>query len=331
MRLLVVSDIHYAGAAEKARRGWERRAIQSLPLRWLATLYRRHLWLADPTAHNTQLDAFLENAGTPELVVANGDYSCDSAFIGVADDAACESARECLDRLRQAFGDRFHATLGDHELGKMSLFGGCGGPRLESWHRATGTLGLQPAWSRPAGRFHLIGMTSSLVALPSFLPELLPDERDAWDRLRAEHLETLRDLWQAVPTGHRVILFCHDPTALPYLAREEWFQTRRPQLACTIIGHLHSEWVLRTSRLLAGMPELGFLGNTARRLTGALRRARHWTPFRVVLCPSPAGIQLRKDGGYLEIDLRHQAGGLNEGDKEGDSPPPIIHHRLPWH
>ncbi|MBX3748139.1 MAG: metallophosphoesterase [Verrucomicrobiae bacterium] len=320
MRLLVVSDIHYAGAAEKARRGWERRAIRPFPLRWIATFYRRHLWLADPTAHNAQLDAFLERAGSPDWVVANGDYSCDSAFVGVADDAAFDSARECLDRLRAPFQDRFHATLGDHELGKMSLFGGCGGPRLASWHRAIGPLGLQPLWSQPAGRFHLVGITSSLLALPTFLPELLPDERDAWHQLRTRHLESLQALWDAIPQGHRVILFCHDPTALPFLAREPWFQARLPQLACTVIGHLHSEAVLRTSRLLAGMPELAFLGNTARRLSGALRRARHWAPFRVVLCPSPAGIQLRKDGGYLEINLHPNA----------DSPPPVTRHHLPW-
>ena len=92
MRIVVVSDIHYAGASERARRGWERRVIRKRTLRWLASGYRRFFWLADPTAHNHQLDAFIASAADPELVVANGDYSCDSAFVGVADDAAFASA-----------------------------------------------------------------------------------------------------------------------------------------------------------------------------------------------------------------------------------------------
>jgi hypothetical protein len=34
------------------------------------------------------------------------------------------------------------------------------------------------------------------------------------------------------------------------------------------------------------------------RLSSALREARFWKPFKVLLCPSLAGIELLKDGGF---------------------------------
>ena len=52
--------------------------------------------------------------------------------------------------------------------------------------------------------------------------------------------------------------------------------------------------MLFQSRLLAGMPALGFLGHTAGRLTTALREARLWRPFHVRLCPALAGVELLK-------------------------------------
>ncbi|MCC6231479.1 MAG: metallophosphoesterase [Verrucomicrobiales bacterium] len=322
MRLLVVSDIHLAGDAERARFGWERRVIRNPLLREFAGLYRRWFWLADPTAHNHQLDAFLSAAGNtaPDLVIANGDYSCDSAFIGLADDAAFASARECLGKLRAAFGTRLLATLGDHELGKMSLFGGVGGPRWASWERCVHDLGFQPLWRHDTASHVLVGVTSSVIALPSFQRELIDSERDAWSALRTSYVDQLRVLFRDLPRDRKFILFCHDPTALGYLAEIEEVQARLPQLECTIIGHLHTRLILRTSRFLAGMPTLGFLGQTVKRLSGALSKARRWKPFRVVLCPSPAGIQLLKDGGYLQLDL---------GRTPADSCA-VRAHRLPW-
>jgi hypothetical protein len=78
-------------------------------------------------------------------------------------------------------------------------------------------------------------------------------------------------------------------------------QTLLPQVAATIIGHLHSPLVFWKSRLLAGAPPVRFLGHAVRRMTEALHQARTWRPFRVHLCPSLAGIELLKDGGYLEL------------------------------
>lgn len=307
--IAVVSDIHYASPGEIARAGFEQRAIASRPLRWLARQYRHHLWLRDPHAHNHLIDRFVGQTADAEAVVANGDYSCDSAFVGVSDPAALESARICLDRLHTAFPGRFRPVLGDHELGKMSLFGGQGGPRLASWHASVQTLRIEPFWRWEWDRFVLLGVTSTLLALPVFEPETLPDERPGWHALRESHLGQIRDSFRALSPRQRLVLFCHDPTALPFLWREGVVRSHASQIALTVIGHLHTPLVFRLSRVLAGMPRIGFLGNTVRRLTEALQQARVWRPFRVRLCPSLAGCELLKDGGFGRLELDPAAAG----------------------
>ena len=109
-QLLICSDIHYASAAEKKRVNYELAAIQSPLQRLLVRFYRRYFWLRDPFAHNELLDHVLSVPVEPDLTIANGDYSCDSAFIGVVDHAARESAGECLGKLRARFGTRFRAA-----------------------------------------------------------------------------------------------------------------------------------------------------------------------------------------------------------------------------
>jgi hypothetical protein len=99
------------------------------------------------------------------------------------------------------------------------------------------------------------------------------------------------------------LLFCHDPTALPFLWREEAVRRRLPQIEQTIVGHLHSNLILWKARLLAGMPSIRFLGHSVKRMSMALREARYWKPFRVRLCPALAGIELLKDGGFLTAEL----------------------------
>src|SRR5258708_4290651 len=95
------------------------------PLRRFAVrMYRRFVWMHDPFAHNHLVDQFLAEAVGANYVVANGDYSCDSAFVGVSDAAAFESARQCLTKLRDRFGAKLRSVIGDHELGKTSLFAG---------------------------------------------------------------------------------------------------------------------------------------------------------------------------------------------------------------
>lgn len=315
----VVSDIHYACAAEQARRHHEMRALSGPVRRTLLRLYRDYVWLRDPYGQNHLLDQFLDRAGSPDLVVANGDYSCNTAFIGVGDDAACASAQECLGKLRQKFPGRFHASYGDHELGKISFVGNQGGLRLASWRRARADLQLEPFWQVAMGNYVLLGVVSTLLALPTFEPEALPAEMPVWQQLRKDHLQKIAHTFASLQPQQKVILFCHDPTALPYLWEEvAALREHAVQLEQTIIGHLHSPLLLWKSRLLAGMPRIGFLGNSARRFSHALNRAKLWKHFRVCLCPSLAGIELLKDGGFLTLEL----------DPEARRPLQVNRHRI---
>lgn len=303
LRLAVVSDIHYAGASERRRSNHESSAVRNPALRLALAAWRRWVWLAEPFAHNGLLDDFVEANRSADLVIANGDYSCDTAFIGVADTAAYQSAEECLSLLGGAFSGRLLRTLGDHELGKKSFFGGAGGMRLASWSRAVEGLGIEPSWTFRVGRYHLVGVSSSIWALPVFAHDALPSEWPEWNRIRKLQETALERQLGEVQSSDRWILFCHDPTALPFLAKNPAVTSRLDQLECTIIGHLHSELIYWKGRLLSGMPPITFLGNSVRRMSRALRMSTLWPRFRVRLCPSPAGLELRKDGGYLHLDL----------------------------
>jgi hypothetical protein len=304
-RIAVISDIHYAGAEEQAHCAnfYDRQRIENPVARIAARLFHRFIWLHEHGGHNRMLDRFLADVGEADLVVANGDYSCNIAQIGVSDAAAFASAEECLGKLRARFGEKFRATMGDHELGKTGMFTGTGSMTLASWRSATEGLGIEPFWRVPFGKYVLIGIASSLVALPLFKVELPPGDSAAWERLRVNHLEQIRDAFASLKSDERVILFCHDPSALPYLWREETVREKISQVEQTIIGHLHTNLVLRTGRVLAGFPTISFLGKGVRRISAALGEAKFWKPFRVRLCPAPMGIQLLKDGGWLSAEL----------------------------
>jgi hypothetical protein len=320
LKLFVVTDVHYAGPAEKTRFEYCYRVIRNPLQRFAVRVYRHFVWLRDPFAHNHLVDRFIANAKDADYVIANGDYSCDSAFVGVSDDAACESARELLEKLRTSFGQRFYATIGDHELGKKPLGAAAGGLRIASFHRAVQQLGLQPFWRLELGNYVVFGITSSLPALPIYESETLPEELKEWRELRAQHVDQIRRAFAALRPGQRVLLFCHDPTALPYLAEIAEVRDKLPQIERTVIGHLHSNLILFKSRFLCGMPVIKFLGHTPRRLSSALRQARHWRPFNVLLCPALPGIQLFKDAGFYSIEL----------DPEARLPAKFQRHRLSW-
>ena len=308
--IAVVSDIHFAGAAEQARGDdYEYRDLASPWLRFFVRCHRRYVWLRNPLRLGYLLDHFIAASKGDDYIIANGDYSCDSAFVGTSDEASFASARECLSRLRQAHPGRFFPTLGDHELGKFSFFGKRGGMRLASWRRSVEELQVPPFWHFECGRHHLIGVTSSLIALPAFEAEALPPELAEWRQLREQHLREMRECFLSLGPEARVLLFLHDPTALPFLAQEEAVRAVLPRIEATVIGHLHSNLVLRQSRLLSGMPQIGFLGHTTRRLSTALREARQWRPFNVRLCPALAGIELLKDGGFYRITLDANSSG----------------------
>jgi hypothetical protein len=315
----ILSDIHYAGAAERARGDdYEYRDLKNPFLRFFVSNYRHFIWLRHPLQHGHLLDRFINGVESPDLVIANGDYSCDTGFVGLSDAAACESARECLTKLRDRFAPNFHASIGDHELGKASFVGAHGGMRLASWQRCL-DLVLEPFWRIERCGYAIIGVTSSLLALPVFEPDTLPAELDQWRKLREEHLAEIRSGFAAIKRGQRIILFCHDPTALPFLWHDENIRLKIPQVEHTIIGHLHTPLVLWKSRVLAGMPPIRSLGHTTKRLTTALSEARTWRHFRVRLCPALAGTQLLKDGGYLTMEL----------NEDPEQPAKIQFHRLP--
>lgn len=299
MTVAILSDIHYAGPAERARgEDYELRVIANPLLRAMARSYRHLVWMRHPLEQGRQLDRFLADVPPVDVLVANGDYSCDSHFVGVSDPAAFQSAQECLGKLRSKFGDRAWFTVGDHELGKLTLFGGKGGMRLASWHCATQQLGLKPFWQLAVGRYLLVGVASPLIALPACRPDVLPEEWPEWLQLREAHLAEIRAAFDALRPEQRVLLFCHDPTALPFLAQEDAVRRRLSQIEQTVLGHLHTHLILWKSRVLSGIPVIRFLGRNVRRFTAALHDANHWWPFHVRLCPALSGIELLNDGGY---------------------------------
>lgn len=307
-RLAILSDVHYAGPRERAEGDdYEYRVIENRLLRFAIRQYRHHIWLRYPLRQNGQLDRFLADVPAVDYAIANGDYSCNTSAFGLSDDAAMESAQECVGKLRQKFGNRLRLNFGDHELGKLRLMGTRGGLRLKSWERSIAELGVLPFWKLELGRYVLFNCASTLIALPVFAADMLPAERATWEKLRAEHFAEVRAAFAALQPGQRVLFFCHDPTALPFLGRDEVIRARLGQIERTIIGHLHSNFYLRLSRLLSGIPAINCCGHSVRRMSGALREARQWQPFRVLLCPSLAGIELLKDGGYYTVELDAEA------------------------
>jgi len=188
-------------------------------------------------------------------------------------------------------------------LGKKTLGAALGGLRLASLDRAERALALPPFWQVELGNYLLMGVVSSLLALPVYEPETQRPELPMWREHREAHLESIRRAFRQLRPAQRVILFCHDPTALPFLWQEPVIRGKLPQIERTIIGHLHSRLVLAKSRILAGMPVIPFLGHTTRRLTCALHQARLWEPFNLLLCPSLAGIELVRSGGFYTAEL----------------------------
>ena len=317
-RILIVSDIHYAGEGEKARGNFRLTGVENPAARLGLRAYYHFVWQRDPFAHNHRLEEFRRAGGEADWVVANGDYSCDSAFVGASDAAARASAAECLGRLRGWYGERFRAVIGDHELGKRSFVGGLGGMRWGSWGRAVEELGLEAGWRLELGRWVLLGVTSTLLALEVYAADVLEGERGEWEELREQHRQAVRELFAGVKAGQRVLLFCHDPSALPFLGREAVVREKLGQVEQTIVGHLHTPLVWWQSRLLAGMPRIDFLGSSVRRMSGALREARRWGEFRVRLCPALAGVELLNDGGFLSVTL----------DDKGSGPAEFMRHRM---
>ena len=204
--IAVLSDIHQAGPAERARgEDYEFCTIANPMLRAVARAYRHLIWMRHPLDQGRQLDRFLAEIGPVDYVVANGDYACDTAYVGVSDPGSFQSAQECLGKLRAKFGDRARFTIGDHELGKLTLFGGKGGMQLASWRCATQQLGLQPFWKLAIGRYLLLGVASPLIALPANQADVPPADWPEWQLLREAHLAEIRAAFDALQPGQRVL------------------------------------------------------------------------------------------------------------------------------
>lgn len=320
IKFLICSDIHYASEAEKLRGPYEVGAIESAFWRVVVRNYRRYYWLRDPFAHNHLLQQVLKPPFEPDWVVANGDYSCDSAFIGMSDPPALQSAKESLGALRARFPGKVLAVFGDHELGKTSLVGGKGGMRLKSLELAQSALGLEPLWTKRFESYVLVGVTSSMVAMPIYIRETLEKEQQQWWELSRQHLKGIEAVFNALGSSDRVLLFCHDPTALPFLWKLEAVRRRVQQIERTMIGHLHSSIILKQSRILSGIPMMTGFGQSIRRMSTALSQAKDWKHFNVLLCPSLTGLQITKRGGFYEMDL----------DPEAQVPASFQMHSIRW-
>ena len=93
------------------------------------------------------------------------------------------------------------------------------------------------------GRFVLLGVASTPIALPVFLPEMLPTEVEEWRRIATVLRERIRDAFAGLGPNQRVVLFVHDPSALPFLGEIPEVRCRLDRIACTVVGHLHTRSV----------------------------------------------------------------------------------------
>ena len=116
-------------------------------------------------------------------------------------------------------------------------------------------------------------------------------------------MKELKSLLDGLRSDDRILLFCHDPSALPFLLEQEAIRKRIPQIERTVIGHLHSNLILWQSKVLAGIPPIKFLGSSIQRMSTALNQARCWKAFNVLLCPALSGIELLNDGGFYSTEV----------------------------
>src|ERR1035438_9560107 len=93
--IAILSDIHYAGPAERAcGEDYEFRTITSPLLRAVARAYRHLIWMRHPLDQGRQLDRFLAETGPVDYVVVNGDYTCDTTYVGVSAPTSLQSAQD---------------------------------------------------------------------------------------------------------------------------------------------------------------------------------------------------------------------------------------------
>ncbi|MCZ7592040.1 MAG: hypothetical protein M5U15_07725 [Kiritimatiellae bacterium] len=225
-----------------------------------SSLYRvrRRFWNGHLKWRNTAFLRALDEAAEldPDWVVANGDYGGDFGGVGLSHQATFDSARVAVDMIRSRFAERSRFVFGDHDLGKYSTVLREGGIRLESLELGESILKIPSFWHEVDEGYHLLGVNSSLFTLDLFLPEALAEEIPEWKRRRAEHIETVTRAFEELPGKGRVILFCHDPSALTALRHIPVVRRRLPQIEMTVIGHLHSPALLRFARYASRLSDL---------------------------------------------------------------------------
>ena len=289
-------------------------ATRSLARAWRKGLYRvrRRFWNGHlkwrHTAFLRALDEVAEQR--PDWVIANGDYGGDLGGVGLSHRATLDSASVVVEMIRSRFPERSRFVFGDHDLGKYSTVLRAGGIRLNSLDLGERHLQIPSFWHEVDEMYHLIGVNSSLFTLDLFLPEALAEEIPEWQRRRAEHIEQVSRAFQGLPAGARVILFCHDPSALTALSQVPVIRRRLPQIELTVIGHLHSPTLLKLARYAARFSQFKPRYPVARIVASGLAGARHWNQFHPVVCPSTFGTGHHVAGGILLV--RRTARGLLE-------------------
>jgi hypothetical protein len=211
--------------------------------------------------------------------------------------------------------------MGDHELGKTSIIGKQGGPRIASLERWKSDLQFPVQWDFSWHHWRMVGICSTLAAFPVYAPEVHPDELHSWESAREAHTAWIRDTFGSIAPDEKIVLFCHDPSALGYLAQIPEIRDRLDQIAVTWVGHMHSPLVEKAAGVFSGMPPIHWMGNSMRRFTVALEKARIWKKFNMKLCPSPSGSELLRDGGFYEMILHSDPDRFK---------PVCIFHPVPW-
>lgn len=310
MRVAVLSDVHVLGPGEerKERRvaaelGADRSAVSR---GWRRALHRlrRRFWNWHPAPREACFLRALDEiaARHPDLVVANGDYGGDVGGIGLSDPATFASVAHVVEMIRATFPGRARFVFGDHEIGKYSTALQRGGIRLESLRRGEKEIGIASHWVERQGDFLLVGVHSTLLALDLFLPEALPSEVDGWVRRRDEHLAEVEHTFEGLPRGGRVILFCHDPSALSVLHERPAVRARLDRVACTVLGHLHTPKLLPLTRAAGRLTGWSPRYPVARIIARGAQGAGAWKAFRPVVCPSTFGTGHHFAGGVLLLE-----------------------------
>lgn len=322
-KYVIFSDVHYAGPSETRRGLAEAKINAPIHQKAFVSFYRNFLWLADPIYHAKRFHQLIGqiNHLRPNEIIYLGDLTMDTAFVGLSDPASLESAKEFIDICHSNFQSPMNWVMGDHELGKTSIIGKIGGPRIDSLSKWTDELNMPMHWISKWNRWTIISLCSTLAAFPVYAPEFLPNEQSKWEAAQKQHLDWIKSTFSKIAPDERIVLLCHDPSALGFLSEINEVQEKMNQIAVTWVGHMHTSLVAQAAQIFSGVPEINFLGTSIRRFSIALNRAKIWKDFRMKLCPSPSGSEAYRDGGFFEMILY---------DDDEKRYPTCVFHPNPW-